>query len=119
MGTTPREDAESRSREDVQAFYRATEDIEENTDLVINGLLGIAKATDETYAVECTFSQRFNLQDFGTVMGTLLGTHAAQHGWTSEQVSAFLLKIVSNRLSSADTAEIVFERVSREDEPEA
>lgn len=97
MSTTPREDPGSRGEEELQTFYTAAEHIEEDSDLLINGLLGIATADGDKYAVDCTFSQRFSPDDFGTVLGTLLGTHAVQHSWTPQQISGFLLRVVSNR----------------------
>lgn len=108
MSTTPREEAGSRGQEELQAFYTAAEDIEEDSNLTINGLLGIATAEGESYAVDCTFSRRFSLEDFGTVLGTLLGTHAVQHDWTPQQISGFLLRVVSNRETSG-THSIHFE----------
>lgn len=93
----PQEHAGSRGQEKLRAFHLAAGDIQEETDLAIHDLLGIVTAHDQDYTVDCMFSRSFDLDDFGTVLGTLLGTHAVQHGWTPEQISGFLLRIVADR----------------------
>ncbi|MBD5559775.1 MAG: hypothetical protein HDQ87_05375 [Clostridia bacterium] len=84
-------------RRQLEAFYMATDDIGLDSDLKINGMLGIATEEDDNFTIDCVFSRRLTIEDFGTVMGTLLGTQAVQHNWSPEQISGALMRMIASR----------------------
>ena len=95
--STPQEDARGYNHETLGAFHAAAEDIGKKADLAISSLVGIASEKGGAYDVSCAFSSRLDREDLGTVLGTLLGTHAIQHGWKADRIGGFLLQVIANR----------------------
>ena len=105
--STPQENVESSSHELLGAFHAAAEEIGEEADLAISSLVGIASQNGSAYDVSCAFSRQLDREDLGTVLGTLLGTHAIQHGWAPGRIAGFLLQVIANRpVQTSITAEI-------------